>query len=94
MHARADDQGRPLGFVVTGGEASDYTAVPQLLALPVGRPKAMLADKGYDGDDVRAALLMNGILPIIPPKANRKNRPLATSDDTRIATASSGCSTS
>ena len=72
MHARADGQGRPLGFVVTGGEASDYTAVPQLLALPVDRPKAMLADKGYDGDDVRAALLMKGILPVIPPKANRK----------------------
>ncbi len=32
----------------------------------------MLADKGYDGDDVRAALLMKGILPVIPPRANRK----------------------
>ena len=32
----------------------------------------MLADKGYDGDDVRAALLMKGILPVISPKANRK----------------------
>jgi len=32
----------------------------------------MLADKGYDSDDVRASLLLKGILPIIPPKANRK----------------------
>jgi transposase len=32
----------------------------------------MLADKGYDGDDVRSALLMRNILPVIPPKANRK----------------------
>ena len=32
----------------------------------------MLADKGYDGDDVRSSLLMHGILPVIPPKANRK----------------------
>ena len=32
----------------------------------------MLADKGYDGDDVRSSLLMRGILPVIPPKANRK----------------------
>jgi transposase len=32
----------------------------------------MLADKGYDGDDVRSSLLMKGILPVIPPKANRK----------------------
>ena len=32
----------------------------------------MLADKGYDSDDVRASLLLKGILPVIPPKANRK----------------------
>lgn len=32
----------------------------------------MLADKGYDSDDVRANLLLKGILPVIPPKANRK----------------------
>ena len=32
----------------------------------------MLADKGYDGDDVRSSLLMHGILPVIPPKVNRK----------------------
>lgn len=32
----------------------------------------MLADQGYDGDDVRSSLLMHGILPVIPPKANRK----------------------
>ena len=32
----------------------------------------MIADKGYDGDEVRTGLLMRGILPVIPPKANRK----------------------
>jgi transposase len=32
----------------------------------------MLADKGYDSDDVRTNLLLEGILPVIPPKANRK----------------------
>ena len=32
----------------------------------------MLADKGYDSDDVRASLLLKGILPVIPPKANRR----------------------
>ncbi|GFZ90474.1 hypothetical protein GCM10011497_20090 [Elstera cyanobacteriorum] len=43
------------------------------MALPVAKPKALLADKGYDGDTVRANLLMRGILPIIPPKANRRD---------------------
>ncbi len=41
------------------------------MALPVNKPNALLADKGYDGDAVRASLLIRGILPIIPPKANR-----------------------
>ena len=41
--------------------------------MPVGKPKLMLADKGYDSDDVRSSLLLKGILPVIPPKANRKD---------------------
>jgi transposase len=46
--------------------------VPALLDMPVPAPKAMLADKGYDGDAVREDLLWRNILPIIPPKANRR----------------------
>ena len=52
---------------------SDYRAVPALLNMPVAKPKALLADKGYDGDAVREDLLWRGILPIIPPKANRRD---------------------
>ena len=74
IHARSDGQGRPLGFVLTGGEVSDYKAVAELLALAVKKPKMMLADKGYDGDEVRIALLMKGVLPVIPPKTNRKQQ--------------------
>ena len=73
IHARADGQGRPLGFILTGGEASDYKAVEGLIQLPIKNPRLMLADKGYDSDDVRAALLMKGIVPVIPPKSNRRD---------------------
>jgi len=55
---------------LTGGEVSDYRAVPQLLDMPVKLPKAMLADKGYDSDGVRETLLMRGILPVISPRAS------------------------
>ena len=58
--------------MLTGGETSDYLAVPEFLDMLVAKSQAMLADKGYDGDDVRASLLMKGILPVIPPKSNRK----------------------
>jgi len=75
VHARTDGQGRPLGFVLTGGEASDYNAVEELLSIPVRKPRLLLADKGYDGDNIRDALLCSGIKPVIPPKANRKNPP-------------------
>lgn len=46
-----------------------------LLAIPVGKPRLFLADKGYDGDFLREELLIHGIRPVIPPKANRKNPP-------------------
>ena len=42
------------------------------MAIPVAAPKALLADKGYDGDRFRESLLIQGILPIIPPRSNRK----------------------
>uniref|UniRef100_UPI0035C95D94 transposase n=1 Tax=uncultured Sphingomonas sp. TaxID=158754 RepID=UPI0035C95D94 len=53
MHARCDGQGCPRGFVLTGGEVSDYRAVLALLDMPVAKPKALLADKGYDCGSAR-----------------------------------------
>jgi transposase len=38
--------------------------------------RLFLADKGYDADAVREELLIRGIQPVIPPKANRKNPPV------------------
>ena len=35
IHARCDNQGLPVGFILTGGEASDYTAAEPLMAIPV-----------------------------------------------------------
>jgi transposase len=44
------------------------------MALPVGKPRMLLADKGYDGDAVRQGLLVHGILPVIPPRSNRSEQ--------------------
>jgi len=43
IHARCDNQGLPVGFILTGGEASDYTAAEPLMAIPVATPKALRA---------------------------------------------------
>ena len=48
IHARCDNQGRPLGFLLTGGQVSDYKATDALMKLPVPNLKAMLADRGHD----------------------------------------------
>ena len=40
------------------------------MEIPAAAPKALLADKGYDGDRFRESLLIRGILPIIPPRSN------------------------
>ncbi|WP_244616232.1 hypothetical protein [Rhizobium sp. RU20A] len=53
---------------MTCGEASDYNAVPGLLAIPVYKPRLFIADKGYDGDFLREELLIHGIRPVIPRK--------------------------
>lgn len=41
------------------------------MEFPIAAPRALLADKGYDGDRFRESLLIRGILPIIPPRSNR-----------------------
>lgn len=50
IHVHRDNQGLPLGFILTGGEAADYAAAEPLMDIPLTTPKALLADKGYDGD--------------------------------------------
>ncbi|MDE7541159.1 transposase [Gluconobacter sphaericus] len=71
IHARCDNQGRPFGFALSGGQVSDYKATDALMAFPVPNPKAMLADRGYDSDCFRQGLLFCGILPAIPSRKGR-----------------------
>lgn len=52
---------------------SDYRAITALLDIPLTAPKAMLADKGYDGDSVRETLLVRGTLPIIPSQGEPRS---------------------
>ena len=42
-----------------------------MIDLPHYRPRAVIADKGYDSDDVRRDLRWRGIRPVIPPRAMR-----------------------
>ena len=58
-------------MLLTEGQMSDYKGAALMFdALP--KAKAMIADKGYDGDWFRQALTARGTTPCIPSKSNRK----------------------
>ena len=71
IHATCDALGRPLGFHLSGGQASDLEGADHLLdALEAG---ILLADKGYDADvRVIEPMILAGKQVVIPPKSNRK----------------------
>ena len=71
LHAVCDGQGRPIILLLTEGQMSDHKGAVLLFGcLP--KAKVLLADKGYDSDWFREALIDQGTTPCIPPKANRK----------------------
>lgn len=71
LHCVADARGRPLAFHLTGGEAADSRSYLMLIGLPGHRPKALLADKGYDADAIRADLTKRRVKAVIPGRSNR-----------------------
>lgn len=68
-----DGQGRPVRFLLTGGERNDITQAPALLA--GFKPKYVLADKGYDSRELVALIHSNGAEPVIPPRSCQQPRP-------------------
>ena len=72
IHARCDDKGRPLGFLLTPGETHDTKGFLTLLRMIGDRIEALIADKGYDSDAIREELRRAGIEPVIPSRRNRK----------------------
>ncbi|MCP5396145.1 MAG: hypothetical protein H6918_05335 [Sphingomonadaceae bacterium] len=48
-------------------QVPEHTAAEPMMEIPVTTPKALLADKGYNGDRYLESLPIRGILPIIPP---------------------------
>lgn len=69
IHVLADAQGRPLRFILTGGEAHDVTAVPDLLDDIAGG--GVIADRAYDSNAVRQIIADAGAQAVIPSKRSR-----------------------
>ncbi len=70
IHMLADALGRPLRFIVTAGQVGDITQAPALLEGQVG--KAVLADKAYDSNALRATIKAMDAEAVIPSNRTRK----------------------
>ena len=70
--ALVDALGNLVGFVLLPGQRHDTVGVPPLIeGIAFG---ALLGDKAFDADWLRAELDDRGAAAVIPPKANRKAR--------------------
>ena len=82
IHLATDGKGRPLGLVLTGGNAADTSflqAVVETIMVPSGRggrprsrPSRVLADKAYTAKANRDYLSRRGIAVTIPERADQK----------------------
>jgi transposase len=66
-----DGKSRPLLLLLSEGQMSDYKGAALLVAA-MPRAKELLADRGYDADWFRNALISKSISPYILSKKNRK----------------------
>jgi len=76
IHAKSDASGDIIAFDLTGGEAFDGRHFETLLDIGTDiQPRAVICDKGYASKANRDAARARGIAPVIPHKANEKNKP-------------------
>ena len=66
-----DAFGLPIEFDLTGGEVHDSKVAPELIVrLPLA--DYIIADKGYDSEEIRELIRAKGSKPLIPRKKNSK----------------------
>lgn len=64
IHALVDGKGRAVKLLLSGGNLADPTAAPELIrSLERSGCRALVGDKGYDSDALRAMLLKLDIFP-------------------------------
>ena len=70
------EQGRPLAFVLTPGQAHDRHGFGPLMLMVADRIAALLAEKGYDADVIRDELARSGVEAVILARSGRR-QPMA-----------------
>jgi transposase len=69
IHLAVDAHGLPIEFEITGGQTNACTQAPALITK---RPAAVtiVADKGYDSENIRELVEQQGVKAVIPRKRN------------------------
>ncbi len=70
IHLLVDALGNPVEVMLTPGQAHDLSCAEPLI--DAADPQALIADKAYDADALIDTLNQREIIPVIPPKTNRK----------------------
>ena len=74
IHMVVDSFGLPISFQLTGGQVNDSTIAPELIAkLP--QSEYVIADKGYDSENIRELIRSRSSIPVIPRRCNSKILP-------------------
>ncbi len=71
IHLAVDSYGFPIEFIITGGEVHDSKVANELIEL-LPKGDFIVADKGYDSENVRDKIRAKNSIPIIPRKQNSK----------------------
>jgi transposase len=71
IHLTMDANGMPIRAIITDGTTADCAKAGEL----IDRIKAryLFADKGYDSDEIINLARKRKMIPVIPPKTNRKD---------------------
>jgi transposase len=72
LHAVCDQAGKPLVLLLTEGQMSDHKGAHLVLGALPSAP-VLIADRGYDSNWFRQALLDRGTAPCIPSTRSRKH---------------------
>ena len=69
IHMATDGYGLPIDFIITGGQVHDCKIAPALIKkLPSS--DYIIADKGYDKEELREIIRQKSSTPVIPRKSN------------------------
>ena len=71
IHMAVDASGKPIEFCLSAGNINDCTMAPTIVGC-LSATEFVVADKGYDSNDVRELISSKGSTPVIPKKINSK----------------------